>query len=215
MALGMTAAGSIIRAMKSFRRILLAIVVLTPLLLPRSLSAAERHWYKGNLHTHTLWSDGDGFPEMAADWYKSHGYDFLALSDHNILSIGERWMPLRIVQQKGGEIAMRNYRARFPDVVQTRHTPEKGEEVRLQPLEKVRALLEQPDKFILIEAEEVTDKFEEKPVHMGAVNVGELIEPQHGSSVREVIANNLRAINEQADRLNRPIVAHVNHPNFR
>lgn len=27
-------------------------------------------WYKGNLHTHTLWSDGDDFPEMVADWYR-------------------------------------------------------------------------------------------------------------------------------------------------
>jgi 23S rRNA G2069 N7-methylase RlmK/C1962 C5-methylase RlmI len=36
------------------------------------LSAAEEaKWYKGNLHTHTYWSDGDDFPEMVADWYKS------------------------------------------------------------------------------------------------------------------------------------------------
>ena len=27
-------------------------------------------WYKGNTHTHTFWSDGNQFPEMAADWYK-------------------------------------------------------------------------------------------------------------------------------------------------
>src|ERR1043165_3179003 len=45
-------------------------------------------WWKGNLHTHTLWSDGDDFPEMVVDWYKSRGYDFLALSDHNILQEG-------------------------------------------------------------------------------------------------------------------------------
>jgi len=23
-------------------------------------------WWKGNLHTHTFWSDGDAFPEMVA-----------------------------------------------------------------------------------------------------------------------------------------------------
>ena len=45
-------------------------------------------WWKGNLHTHTLWSDGDDFPEMVVDWYKSRGYDFLALSDHNTLLEG-------------------------------------------------------------------------------------------------------------------------------
>ena len=37
----------------------------------------SRQWYKGNLHTHSLWSDGDAFPEMAAGWYKSHGYHFV------------------------------------------------------------------------------------------------------------------------------------------
>src|SRR4051794_5106800 len=40
-------------------------------------------WWKGNLHTHTLWSDGDDFPEMVAEWYRTHDYNFLALSDHN------------------------------------------------------------------------------------------------------------------------------------
>lgn len=50
------------------------------------------HWWKGNLHTHTFWSDGDDFPEMVVRWYKEHGYHFLALSDHNRLSRGQRWM---------------------------------------------------------------------------------------------------------------------------
>ena len=47
-------------------------------------------WFKGNLHTHTLWSDGDDYPEMVVDWYKGHGYNFLALSDHNVLQEGQR-----------------------------------------------------------------------------------------------------------------------------
>lgn len=42
-------------------------------------------WYKGNTHTHTTNSDGDSPPEVVAGWYKDHGYDFLVLSDHNVL----------------------------------------------------------------------------------------------------------------------------------
>src|SRR5690348_5712770 len=103
------------------------LLLLSSLLLCSPLPAQEKHWYKGNLHTHTLWSDGDGFPEMVADWYKSHGYNFLALSDHNVLSVGEKWMPLRLIEQRGGKIAMRNYQARFPDVVKTRHSETNGE----------------------------------------------------------------------------------------
>src|SRR5436305_1149885 len=64
-----------------------------PALLP-VLQAGGPHWYKGNLHTHSLWSDGDDFPEMIADWYKRKGYHFLGLSDHNVLAEGERWIDL-------------------------------------------------------------------------------------------------------------------------
>ncbi len=27
-------------------------------------SGESIHWYKGNTHTHTLWSDGNDFPDM-------------------------------------------------------------------------------------------------------------------------------------------------------
>ncbi len=46
----------------------------------------SRRWYKGNLHTHTTMSDGDSTPEVVARWYKDHGYQFLVLSDHNVLT---------------------------------------------------------------------------------------------------------------------------------
>lgn len=44
----------------------------------------EGQWYKGNLHCHTTISDGNLTPEEVVDLYKSHGYSFLAISDHNI-----------------------------------------------------------------------------------------------------------------------------------
>jgi hypothetical protein len=43
-------------------------------------------WFKGNLHTHTLNSDGDSTPEEVVRWYREHGYDFLVLTDHNFLT---------------------------------------------------------------------------------------------------------------------------------
>ena len=43
-------------------------------------------WFKGNLHTHTVNSDGDSSPDAVARWYKEHGYDFLSLTDHNFLT---------------------------------------------------------------------------------------------------------------------------------
>ena len=56
---------------------------------PASLVRAPRRaqsWFKGNLHTHTLRSDGDSTPEQVAAWYRDHGYDFLVVTDHNRLA---------------------------------------------------------------------------------------------------------------------------------
>ncbi len=43
-------------------------------------------WLKGNTHTHTTESDGDTPPADVARWYKSRGYAFLVLSDHNVFT---------------------------------------------------------------------------------------------------------------------------------
>lgn len=43
-------------------------------------------WYKGNTHTHTLNSDGDSHPDDVVKWYRAHGYQFVALTDHNVLT---------------------------------------------------------------------------------------------------------------------------------
>lgn len=45
---------------------------------PRAL-----RWYKGNLHAHTINSDGDSSPYDVMAWYKRNGYQFLAITDHN------------------------------------------------------------------------------------------------------------------------------------
>lgn len=38
---------------------------------------------KGNIHSHTMFSDGVLTPEQMKEAYKSHGYDFLAITDHD------------------------------------------------------------------------------------------------------------------------------------
>jgi hypothetical protein len=43
-------------------------------------------FYKGNLHTHTTRSDGRKSPEDVARGYRERGYDFLAITDHNVYS---------------------------------------------------------------------------------------------------------------------------------
>jgi hypothetical protein len=57
-----------------------AIVAVMAVLVCIPLQAA---WLKGNLHTHTLESDGDSAPADVVRWYAEHGYDFLVLTDHD------------------------------------------------------------------------------------------------------------------------------------
>ena len=76
-----------------FRKLICLLTICIPLLAADSRAA---QWFKGNLHTHSFWSDGDDFPEMIAAWYKTNGYQFLALSDHNILLEGEKWITIGI-----------------------------------------------------------------------------------------------------------------------
>ncbi|MGI9076740.1 MAG: CehA/McbA family metallohydrolase [Gemmatimonadaceae bacterium] len=55
----------------------------------RAFEIPEAHgtrWFKGNTHAHTLMSDGDSPPEAVARWYKTHGCNFLVLSDHNVFT---------------------------------------------------------------------------------------------------------------------------------
>jgi hypothetical protein len=52
---------------------------------------SQKKWFKGNLHTHSYWSDGDEFPEVIMDWYKSNDYQFVALTEHNVLAEIDRW----------------------------------------------------------------------------------------------------------------------------
>lgn len=49
-------------------------------------STPQPSWFKGNLHTHTLNSDGDSTPNEVVTWYREHGYQFLVLTDHNFLT---------------------------------------------------------------------------------------------------------------------------------
>jgi hypothetical protein len=46
----------------------------------------QANWYKGNLHTHTVNSDGDSTPDDVVRWYRERDYQFLTLTDHNYLT---------------------------------------------------------------------------------------------------------------------------------
>jgi hypothetical protein len=128
----------------------------------QSGSAPAGNWYKGNLHTHTINSDGDSSPDVVARWYKEHRYHFLVLTDHNFLT----------------------------------------------SIDGLNALLGAAEKFLLVRGEEVTDRFEKKPIHVNALDLHTLVQPQGGSSVVETIQRNVDAIRKAG------AMPSINHPNF-
>jgi hypothetical protein len=175
-------------------------------------SKASAHWWKGNLHTHSLWSDGDDYPEMIVGWYKEHGYQFLALSDHNVMLTGNAWIPA--LTNRGGKGALEKYLARYGEAWVERREENGRPQVRLKTLEEFRGRFEEPGQFLLIPGEEISDKFESSPIHLNATNLRDLIPPQHGNSVFEVIQNDVNAVLAQRKRTGQPMIPHINHPNF-
>lgn len=65
-------------------------------------------WLRGNLHTHTARSDGELTPDQVIADYARRGYDFLAVTDHDITTTAEEcaaWMATHgIVVIPGNEV---------------------------------------------------------------------------------------------------------------
>ena len=166
-------------------------------------------WWKGNTHTHTFWSDGQDYPEMVADCYKQLGYNFLVLSDHNVLSQGMRWAKVNKRHTEGD--LHEKYIKRFGnDWVETRLVDDR-KQVRIKPLNEFRHLLEESNKFMLIQGEELTA---DARVHVNGINTIERIGAQGGKTKAEILQNNINAVLEQEKRTGQQMLLHINHPNW-
>ncbi len=169
-------------------------------------------WWKGQIHCHSLWSDGDHYPEMVFDRYKRLGCQFVSLTDHNVLSEGDKW--INAAKAKGGLKGLADYRARFGESVQTR---KEGDTllVRLKTLKEIRPLFEEPGRFCIIQGEEITGDHERVPVHMNAINLRKVIDPQRGKDIPDTIEKDAQAVLAQEKKIARPVLAVLNHPNWR
>jgi len=207
---------------------LLWLVVIASLALPTASGFADSQWFKGNTHVHSIWSDGVDLPEMVADWYKSNDFHFLVVTDHNILQVGEKWVPLTRPQTQASVASAQQKFGR--EWVQTRpgtitekdkktgKTVEREVEmVRARPLEEYRGKFEEPGRFILVMGEEITGRHKEgtpeaQEVHVNALNVSVVLQPQAGESVSEIIARDAAEVIRHGKETGKPTLAHLNHP---
>ena len=68
-------------------------------------------WFRGNIHTHTSLSvTGGSSPDIVAQWYHDHGYNFLVLSNHNLFmdpknTISKKYNEKKFILIPGQEIS--------------------------------------------------------------------------------------------------------------
>jgi hypothetical protein len=180
--------------------------------LPVTSAPDGPKFWRGNLHTHTLWSDGDDYPEMVADWYKRNGYQFLCLSEHNLMADGEKWVDSDSTPVR--KLATAKYVKRFGEVWLDRRQKDGKPQVRLKAMREYRTAVEEPGQFLMVSGEEVTHKFKEKPIHMGAINLRDPIKPVGADGVEEAIRVNMKLVAEQRKKSGWPGLTFLNHPNF-
>lgn len=78
----------------------------------------------------------------------------------------------------------------------------------LTSIDGLNALMGADERFLVVRGEEVTDRFETKPIHVNGLAVRSLVPPQGGRSVVETVQRNVDAIRAAEG------VPHINHPNF-
>lgn len=196
------------------RRLLLFLLLLaTPSCTPAIAHLGEPpvRWWKGNLHAHSLWSDGDHFPDMVLDWYRRNGYAFASLTDQDVVPATGRW--INLARDSAAAAGIAEYRARFPRAVDER-TRNDTTFVRLATASEYRFTLEEPNVFLVLPGQEITHEYDAGPVHIGAWNLTNTVMPTGDASPREMIRANVRAVQEQAAHFGRVAAAQVNHPNY-
>jgi len=205
-----------------------------PNLLTSPTRAAEpaARWFKGNIHSHSQWSDGKDLPEVVVDAYKQRGYEFFCLSDHNVIQQerlrfdgfamnftpkdlkpfeGETSFWKRMSAQEGWPNLIDKHlqyaRDRFgADSITIKETAE-GTYVRMKTFEELKKQFAEKDKFLLIPGFEMTAQY----AHFNLVNVEEsffLEDP----SVSALVSKSFDKAVELYGDLGRPWLFTVNHP---
>ncbi len=211
----------------------------TPAVTAFAASAPERRWFKGNLHMHNQWSDGAPLAEWAVDWYKTHGYDFICPSDHNIFQTDELRFAgfgfenppsdLSAFQGQTSLWKVVSPQPGWPKLTQNclDETIERfGEEavrtitvggqtyVRMTPFCELEQKFAEPGKFLMIPGYEQTGGCtNEQQVHLNFINVREVFPYVGGERPKEILENTWTKALETYD--GQDYVMTANHPLWR
>ena len=175
----------------------------------------EAHWYRGNTHTHSLWSDGDLAPEAIVARYREAGYHFLVLSDHDRFQTGERWYPVRAEGQ--GDLTQTRVRGlmeQFGDTGVVTRGREGRVEMRLKTFTELQTAFEESGRFLLVPGHELSDGAEGRPLHFNVLNTEEVLPQARGTTMETTLLADVAAFRALQERTAHPLVLHLNHPNW-
>ncbi len=194
-----------------FPSLLIPFMLMLILFFVVSCSQPETRWLRGNMHTHTFWSDGDDFPENVVRWYSENGYDFLVMTDHNLILEGERWRSFPLEHK-----ALDKYKNAFgeewvetkPDTATVANVL-----VRLKTLNEFRGLFEKPGEFMLMMGNEISNPH---AVHLLAFEQNRVLPMVRGNvDERErMIAETVRNVDNYRVETGINTHAALAHPNF-
>ena len=172
-------------------------------------------WYRGNLHMHTLRSDGGAFPEEAAALYKRLGYHYVALTEHNSTHENPNlW--LKMGQKKLSPALTERFQKTF-DFPLDRKIIDGTDAIRLRTFHEMEQLLNEPNRFLMISGNEVSSGSKNgEELHCGFINTKSGCKTVPTQSAAENLQWNL-ALSEKllGGPQNTETLFIVNHPLWR
>ncbi|MCL2306489.1 MAG: hypothetical protein FWC43_14210 [Planctomycetaceae bacterium] len=173
-------------------------------------TASAQQWYKGNFHMHSYWSDGNVFPEQAIDWYKDRGYNFLSLTDHNVVQANpDTWREVG----KGNvtQALLDQYVERYgKDWVETKTEGDKTL-VRLKTFPELIEKINVPDKFLVIPGHEQNVGVNGMQVHQCLINTVDSHPFLKGPTVVDSIRKNVNLLTQYGAETGRDVLFISNH----
>ena len=181
-------------------------------------------WKKGQLHVHTLWSDGRDFPETMLAAYQKNAFDFVVITDHDVVG-SDKDVYLQIFSTSGGwpplasRDAFKRLQASAPaELIKTKRIAYRTF-VRLSPYDELQKNWEIPGRFLILPGEEITVfnvGKDRRQVHVNYVNMTQTILPQKGKDAAETLKISSDNILKSAAKTPpKPVFFMANHPQWK
>ena len=111
-----------------------------------------KRYYKGNMHMHSVVSDGWAFPQEAAELYRRLGYHFVMLSDHNRAQGKSFWLKEKDYRHKTFSLIQFDRFAKMaPSLFPKSRVGDEGKTEYLVPsFSEIEQMLNRKDEFLVM-----------------------------------------------------------------